>query len=32
MIILQAKAGQGRSRELIKRFITDKKSATLITD
>ena len=32
MIILQAKTKQGKSRELIKRFILDKKSATLITD
>lgn len=32
MIILQAKTKQGKSKELIKRFITDEKSATLITD
>lgn len=32
MIILQAKTKQGKSKELIKRFIMDKKSATLITD
>lgn len=32
MIILQSKAKQGKSMELIKRFITDTKPATLITD
>ena len=30
MVILQSKVKQGKSKELIKRFITDTKPATLI--
>ena len=32
MTIIRGRAGSGRTHELVRRFITDEKSATLITD